>query len=49
MPGMKILLVLAAMAFALGHISGCASIAAYQASHPYYKFPGGGAGGGGTN
>jgi hypothetical protein len=34
------------MVFALGHVFGCASIAAYQASHPYYKFPGSGAGGG---
>lgn len=46
MPGMKIAFVVVAMAFALGHVSGCASIAAYQASHPYYKFPGGGGGGG---
>jgi hypothetical protein len=42
----QILLVVASMAFALGHVSGCTSIAAYQASHPYYKFPGSGAGGG---
>jgi len=46
MPEMRILFVVAAMAFALSQISGCASIAAYQASHPYYKFPGSGAGGG---
>jgi hypothetical protein len=44
----KVLLVLAAMALALGHVAGCASIAGYQASHPYYKFPGGGGGGGGN-
>ena len=42
----QILFVVAAMAFALSHVVGCASIAAYQASHPYYKFPGSGAGGG---
>ena len=46
MPDMRILFVVAAMAFTLSQISGCASIAAYQASHPYYKFPGSGAGGG---
>jgi hypothetical protein len=44
----KVLLVIAAMALALGYVSGCASIAAYQANHPYYKFPGGGGGGGGN-
>ena len=42
----QILSVVAAMAFTLGHVSGCASIAAYQASHPYYKFPVSGVGGG---
>jgi hypothetical protein len=36
------------VALALGYVSGCASIAAYQANHPYYKFPGGGGGGGGN-
>jgi len=46
MSGMKIAFVVAAMAFALGQVPGCASIAAYQANHPYYKFPGGGGGGG---
>ena len=46
MPGMKIAFVVAAIVVALGQVSGCASIAAYQASHPYYKFPGGGGGGG---
>jgi uncharacterized protein YceK len=43
---MKITLVVAAMALAICHVSGCASVAAYEASHPYYKFPGRGAGGG---
>lgn len=47
-PGLKILLVVAAMALALGQVLGCASIAAYQASHPYQRFPGRGGGGGGT-
>jgi len=46
MPGMKIAFVVVAIAVAIGHVSGCASIAAYEASHPYYKFPGGGGGGG---
>jgi len=47
MSGMKmILFAAAAMALSLGHLSGCASIAAYQASHPYYRFPGGGGGSG---
>jgi hypothetical protein len=41
-----VLFAAAAMALALGHLSGCASIAAYQASHPYYRFPGGGGGSG---
>jgi hypothetical protein len=45
MPEIKVLLVIVAITF-LGHVSGCASIAAYQASHPYYRFPGGGGGGG---
>jgi hypothetical protein len=40
----KALLVIAAMALALGHVLGCAG---YQANHPYYRFPGGGGGGGG--
>jgi hypothetical protein len=48
MPGMKIAVVVAAQVLAIGHVSGCASIAAYEASHPYYKFPGGGGGGGGN-
>jgi hypothetical protein len=43
---LKLPIVVAAMAVALGHVLGCASIAAYQASHPYYRFPGSGAGGG---
>lgn len=42
--------VLAVMALALGHLSACASLAAYQARHPYYKFPSSGFGvGGGPN
>ena len=51
MSGSKILFVVAAMTLVLGYVSGCASIAAYQASHPYYRFPGGGRGysGGGAN
>jgi hypothetical protein len=44
---LKILFVVAAMTLALGQVLGCASIAAYHASHPYYRFPGGGGGGGG--
>jgi hypothetical protein len=43
--GTKIL----AMALALNLVSGCASIAGYQANHPYYTFPGRGGGGGGGN
>jgi hypothetical protein len=43
------LLVLAVMALALG-LSGCASLAAYEAAHPYYRFPASGFGvGGGPN
>jgi hypothetical protein len=49
MPDMKILFVVVAAAIALVHVSGCASIAAYQASHPYYRFPASGYGGGGAN
>jgi hypothetical protein len=41
-------LFVAAMAFVLGHVSACSSIAAYQANHPYYMFPGRGGGGGGN-
>ncbi|MGO9999801.1 MAG: hypothetical protein ACLPKW_18930 [Acetobacteraceae bacterium] len=41
----KALIVAAAMAFAFGPISGCASIAAYEANHPYYRFPVSGCGG----
>ena len=48
MPGMKILFVVAALTLVPGHLTGCASIAAYQANHPYYRFPGG-AGGSGAN
>jgi hypothetical protein len=44
----KVLFVLAVISLALGPVSGCASIAAYNATHPYYRFPGGGGGGGGT-
>jgi hypothetical protein len=39
---MKILFVAAAVALVVGAISGCTSIAAYQASHLYCKFPGSG-------
>ena len=35
----KVLIVAVAMALACGPISGCTSIAAYEASHPYYRFP----------
>jgi hypothetical protein len=35
-----------AVALALSLVSGCASIADYQANHPYYAFPGRGGGGG---
>jgi hypothetical protein len=47
---MKIRFMVAALAVAIatGFVAGCASIAAYQASHPYYRFPGRGGGGGGT-
>ena len=31
---------------ALGHLSACTSLAAYQAHHPYYRFPSSGFGGG---
>ena len=41
-------IVVAAMILALSQVSGCTSIAAYQASHPYYRFPSGGGGGGGN-
>jgi hypothetical protein len=44
----KVLFVIAAIALALSHVPGCAPIAGYQASHPYYRFPGGGGGGGGN-
>jgi hypothetical protein len=43
---MKILFVLGALALVL---SGCASVAAYEATHPYYRFPGGRGAGGGAN
>jgi hypothetical protein len=43
------MLLVAAMALTLGIGSACAPIAAYEASHPPYRFPGGGGGGGGTN
>jgi hypothetical protein len=46
--GKKSLLVVAAMAIILGNITACASIAAYQASHPPYRFPVSGGGGGGN-
>jgi len=46
--GMKEILILVAMVFAVA-VSGCASIAAYQASHPPYRFPVSGGGGGGGN
>ena len=36
----------AAMALAFTQILGCASITAYEASHPYYRFPARGGGGG---
>jgi hypothetical protein len=42
----KTLVVVAATAVALVNVPGCASIASYQASHPYYRFPGGNGGGG---
>ena len=35
----KVLIVAVAMALACGPISGCTSITAYEASHPYYRFP----------
>ena len=41
----KVLIVAVAMALACGPISGCTSIAAYEASHPYYRFPVSGCGG----
>ena len=43
---MKILFVSGVVMLVVGAISGCTSIAAYQASHPYYRFPGGGGGSG---
>jgi hypothetical protein len=36
---MQILFLAAAMALSLCNVSGCASIAAYEASHPPYRFP----------
>jgi hypothetical protein len=45
----KVLLVIAAMALVLGSVPGCASIATYETSHPYYQFPSRGGGGGGGN
>jgi hypothetical protein len=47
--GMQPLLLLAATAIILGNVTACASIAAYQVSHPPYRFPASGAGGGGGN
>jgi hypothetical protein len=44
--GVKILFVVAAVALVFGTIPGCASIAAYQQTHPYYRFPGSGGGSG---
>jgi hypothetical protein len=45
----RVLFLVAAMALVFGPISGCASIAAYEAQHPYYRFPVSGCGGcGGT-
>jgi hypothetical protein len=41
-------IVVATLVLGFSQVSGCASIAAYEASHPYYRFPGGGGGGGGT-
>jgi hypothetical protein len=38
---MKVLLVAVVAMLVVGAISGCASTAAYQASHNHYKFPGG--------
>jgi uncharacterized protein YceK len=46
---MKILFLAATMALTLCNVSGCASIAAYEASHPPYQFPKNYGGGGGGN
>ncbi|MEJ0020000.1 MAG: hypothetical protein WDN25_26325 [Acetobacteraceae bacterium] len=43
------LFLLSALGFMLGSASGCSSIAAYEASHPPYKFPVSGCCGGGGN
>ena len=45
---LRIATVAAVIVLALSQVSGCASITAYEASHPYQKFPGRGGGGGGT-
>jgi hypothetical protein len=41
----KVLIAAVAMALACGPISGCTSIATYEVSHPYYRFPVSGCGG----
>jgi hypothetical protein len=41
-------IVVTTLVLGFSQVSGCASIAAYEASHPCYRFPGGGGGGGGT-
>jgi hypothetical protein len=38
-------IVAATLVLGFSQASGCASIAAYEASHPYYRFRGGGGGG----
>jgi hypothetical protein len=46
---LRVAAIAAAMAIAFSQASGCASIATYEASHPYYRFPVRGCGGcGGT-
>ena len=41
-------LFVAAILLVFSQVVGCASIAAYEASHPRYTFPRGGGGGGGN-
>jgi hypothetical protein len=41
----RVLFIVAAITITFGPLSGCASIAAYEASHPYYRFPVTGCGG----
>jgi hypothetical protein len=40
-------IVVATLVLGFSQVSGCASIATYEASHPYYRFPGRGGGTGG--